>query len=152
MNPANVLLELIKESRQDARNIQARVYNLSTTFVVFSFAITAFILKDMESDFRLLAITVSDLLLIITLLILFVKTRTEHSFIRLTLEKMENNLIDVLDGKKTTSQELVCPRFKENDRPKFPLTREVTLFILAACVIFGKMLLIMFYLVFYGTT
>jgi len=42
MDHEAILVDLIKDTRQAIRDIQARIYNLSTTFVVFSFAITAF--------------------------------------------------------------------------------------------------------------
>ena len=46
MDKEAILVELVKDTIQTIRDIQARIYNLSTTFVVFSFAITAFALKE----------------------------------------------------------------------------------------------------------
>lgn len=81
MDKETILVDLIKETRQTIRDIQARVYNLSTTFVVFSFAITAFAWEKAKT--LAVPITVfSDSMIVVVLVYLYLRIYDEHKLVR----------------------------------------------------------------------
>ena len=141
MDKEAILLDLVKDTRQALREIQARVYNLSTTFVVFSFAITAFAWKDMRG--LVIPITVfSDIVISVVLIYLYLRIYTENKLVRLALEKQESVLIQVLDGTTVSSQDIVAPPLDMSRGPAFSITREVNLFLWSAGIIMIKAALV----------
>ncbi|MBI5213840.1 MAG: hypothetical protein HY957_10815 [Nitrospirae bacterium] len=141
MDKEAILLDLVKETRQTIRDIQARVYNLSTTFVVFSFAITAFAWKEAKSF--IVPITVfSDIMISIILIYLYIRIYREHKFVRLALEKQESVLIQLLDGRSVSSQDVVAAILDMNKKPTFSITREVDLFLWSAGIIIIKVVIV----------
>jgi hypothetical protein len=141
MDKVAILVELVKDTRQTIRDIQARIYNLSTTFVVFSFAITAFALKEAKE--LVIPITLfSDMAIATVLIYLYTRIYTEHKLVRLALEKHESVLMHVLDGKTVSSQDIVVPVLDMNKTPAFSITREVNLFLWSAAIVIIKAVLV----------
>ena len=137
MDKESILLDLIKDTRQAIRDIQARIYNLSTTFVVFSFAVTAFAWKEARS--LTVQITLfSDAVIAAVLVYLFLRISAEYKLVRLTVEKQESTLIRLLDGAKIPCQDLVAPLVNMNDAPAFSITREAGLFLWSAGIVLLK--------------
>ena len=141
MSKEAILLDLIKDARQTVRDIQARVYNLSTTFVVFSFAITAFAWKDAE-EFVIPITLFSDVAIIIILIYLYTRIYTEHKLVRLALERQELVLMRLLDGENVSSQDVVAPVLDMSKKPIFSISREVDLFLWAAGIVSIKAILV----------
>lgn len=122
MDEVAIVVELIKDTRQTIRDIQARIYNLSTTFVVFWFAITTFAMKEAKA----LAIPItffSDMTIAAVLLYLYARIHTEHKLVRLALEKHESVLMQLLDGKTVSSRDIVVPVLDMTKMPEFSITR-----------------------------
>lgn len=141
MDKEAILVEFIKETRQNIREIQARVYNLSTTFVVASFAITAYVWEKLKT--LTIPITLfSDLMIVAVLIYLYFRIYNEHKLVRLALEKQEQVLINLLDGQKVAAQDMVAPLLDLNAKPALSITYEVNLFLWAAAIIFLKALLV----------
>jgi hypothetical protein len=141
MDKEAILMDLIKDTRQAIRGIQARVYNLSITFVVFSFAITAFAWEKVKP--MTVPITVfSDAMIVVVLIYLYIRIYGEHKFVRLTLEKQEEVLIRLVDGLSVPSREIVAPVLDFEKKPVFSIIREVNLFLWAAAIIIIKSVLL----------
>ncbi len=138
MNKESIALELIKDTRQTIRDIQARVYNLSTTFVISSFAITAFVWEKLKGF--VVPITVcSDVMIAVVLIYLYTRIYEEHKLVRLALEKHEQVLMSLLDGLSVTSEDIVAPAPDMNRKPAFSIVREVNLFLWSAAIIIIKL-------------
>lgn len=141
MDKEAILVELVKDTRQTIRDIQTRIYNLSTTFVVFSFAITAFALKEVKG--LIIPITVfSDMAIAAVLIYLYTRVYTEYKLVRLALEKNESVLMHLLDGKTVSSQDIVAPALDMDKMPAFSITREVNLFLWSAGIVIIKAALV----------
>ncbi len=137
MDKEAILVELVKETKQSIRDIQARIYNLSTTFVVFSFAITAFAFKEARG--LIIPITLfSDMAIAAVLIYLYTRIYKEHKLVRLALEKHESVLMHVLDGKTVSSQDIVAPALDMDKQPAFSIKREVNLFLWSAAIVIIK--------------
>lgn len=132
-----ILLDLIKETRQTIRDIQARIYNLSTTFVVSSFAVTAFAWEKARE--HVVSVTLfSDFTISVVLIYLYIRIYGEHKLVRLALERNERTLISLLNGESVPSQDIVAPLLDMKKMPAFSITREVNLFLWAAGIIIIK--------------
>lgn len=144
MDHEAILLELIKDTRQAVRDIQARIYNLSTTFVVFSFAITAFAFEKAKE--LLIPITFfSDMAIAIVLIFLYVRICAEHKLVRLTVEKYESALIHLMGGKAVPPKDIVVPPVDLDATPALSATREANLFLWAATIVMTKAVLVVMF-------
>ena len=144
MDKETIFLELIKDTKQTIRDIQARIYNLSTTFVVFSFAITAFALKETQS--LVIPVTLfSDMAIAVVLIYLYKRIYMEHKLVRLSLEKHESVLMRLLDGNFVSSHDIVAPILDMNKTPAFSITHEVNLFLWSAAIVIIKAALVVLF-------
>lgn len=141
MDKEAMLGEFVKDTRQTIREIQARIYNLSTTFVVFSFAITAFAWKDAK-EFVIPITLFSDMAIAAVLIYLYTRIFTEYKLVRLALEKHESVLMRMLDGEIVSSQDIVAPPLDTDKTPAFSVSREVNLFLWSAAVVTIKAALV----------
>ena len=141
MDKESIALELIKETRQTLRDIQVRVYNLSITFVVFSFAITAFVWKELDG-FVLPITLCADCMIAVVLIYLYIRIYGEQKLARMALEKQEHVLMSLLDGLPVGSEDIVAPALDMNRKPAFSITREVNLFLWSAGIILIKSIVV----------
>lgn len=134
MDKESIALDLLKETKQTIRDIQARVYNLSTTFVLSSFAITAFAWVNIKA--LVVPITAcSDLMISVVLIYLYTRIYGEYRMVRLHIETQEKVLISLLDGLSVSSKNVVAPDLNMDQGPAFSITREVNLFLWSAGII-----------------
>jgi len=141
MDKESVLLEFIKDNKQSIRDIRNRIYNTSTAFIVFSFGVTAFTLEKAKPI--IIPVTIlSDLLIAITLVYIYIKIINEHDFLRIALEKQEGVLIDLIENNALSSIDLVAPILDLHKKPKFRLNSEARLLLGSALIVLVKAILV----------
>ena len=108
-----------------------------------SSAVAAFVWNDTGG--RKL-IFLSDVVVVALLFVSYIRLRSDYRLARADLEERERGLIDLLDGRPRTSQNLIAPP-DGGKTPKFSIDREVDLLMWAAGVVIVKALVVAFRLV-----
>lgn len=142
MDNLEIALEILKDTRIAAREIQARIYNLSTTLVGFSFLISSFTIEKIK-DALVSVVLFSDVGIVVLLITLYWRILSDYGLTRRAVEKGQSVIIRMIDGEAVTSEEIVAPHLRMTANPRLSVPREANLFLWAAAIVILKALFLL---------
>lgn len=99
---ADILKTFIQEDRTEVRLLRDRIQNITATLVLASFAITSFLVKDLQSKSKEINIYswVVDALLVLVIIVHFSRLKIDLLKLRKALKARQNLLCSIDDTKQ----------------------------------------------------